>query len=49
MTATANGSSCSGLGNVFPEALSSLKLADPEIYQIIQDEKSRQWCVCIAD
>lgn len=29
--------------NVFPEALKSLKEADPEIYGIIQDEKARQW------
>lgn len=42
--ATANGHcSAAGLDHVFPEALSSLKLADPEMYQIIQDEKTRQW------
>jgi len=39
---TANGN-CSSLGHVFPEALSSLKEADPEMYSIIQDEKARQW------
>lgn len=50
MAATANGTAngngnCHGVLHVFPEALSSLKLADPEVYQIIQDEKARQWCV----
>ena len=29
---------------VFPEALKSLKEADPEVYGIIEDEKKRQWC-----
>lgn len=33
---------------VFPEALASLKQADPEIYSIIQDEKARQWWVACA-
>jgi glycine hydroxymethyltransferase len=28
---------------VFPEALKSLREADPEIYSIIEDEKERQW------
>lgn len=28
---------------VFPEALSSLKNADPELFSIIEDEKERQW------
>ena len=31
------------MARVFPEALSSLKQADPELYSIIQDEKRRQW------
>jgi hypothetical protein len=31
------------LARVFPEARSSLKEADPEVYGIIQDEKKRQW------
>jgi len=30
---------------VFPEALSSLKNADPELFSIIEDEKERQWYV----
>lgn len=49
MAANGNGH-CAGaaLSHVFPEALSSLKLADPEIYSIIQDEKARQWCVVSA-
>ncbi|KAK9797433.1 hypothetical protein WJX73_003651 [Symbiochloris irregularis] len=29
---------------IFPEALQSLADADPEVYQIIEDEKERQWC-----
>lgn len=36
------------MAQVFPEALRSLKEADPEIYGIIQDEKARQWCVLRA-
>lgn len=28
---------------VFPEALSSLRNADPELFSIIEDEKERQW------
>eukprot|EP00879_Flechtneria_rotunda_P012138 GHRR01012677.1.p1 GENE.GHRR01012677.1~~GHRR01012677.1.p1 ORF type:complete len:468 (+),score=154.35 GHRR01012677.1:121-1524(+) len=35
--------SSAALQEVFPEALSSLQEADPEIYGIIQDEKRRQW------
>ena len=31
---------------VFPEALASLRNADPELYSIIEDEKERQWYVC---
>lgn len=31
------------MGAIFPEALSSLKVADPEVYGIIEDEKKRQW------
>jgi len=30
---------------VFPEALTPLAQADPEIYALVQDEKKRQWCV----
>lgn len=29
--------------SVFPEALTHLQAADPEVYGIIQDEKKRQW------
>jgi hypothetical protein len=29
---------------VFPDGLSSLAEADPEVYGIIEDEKRRQWC-----
>lgn len=32
------------MANVFPEALMSLKAADPEVYAIIEDEKKRQRC-----
>jgi hypothetical protein len=28
---------------IFPEALTPLKEADPEVYGIVQDEKVRQW------
>jgi hypothetical protein len=31
------------LRKVFPDALVPLAAADPEVYQIIQDEKVRQW------
>jgi hypothetical protein len=31
------------LAGVFPEALQSLREADPEVYAIIQDEAKRQW------
>ena len=31
------------MARVFPEARSSLKEADPEIYGMIEDEKKRQW------
>jgi glycine hydroxymethyltransferase len=31
------------LRKVFPDALTPLAAADPEVYQIIQDEKVRQW------
>jgi hypothetical protein len=27
----------------FPEALSPLDKADPEVYELIQQEKKRQW------
>lgn len=40
----ANGSAAGlGLGSVFPDALTPLKAADPEVYGIIEDEKARQW------
>jgi hypothetical protein len=54
MAAAANGHSAAStkdaasMAQVFPEALRSLKEADPEIYGIIQDEKARQWCVLRA-
>lgn len=28
---------------VFPEALKSLKEADPEVFSIVEQEKVRQW------
>ena len=34
--------------DVFPEALTTLQAADPEVYGIIQDEKKRQWCASWA-
>ena len=34
----------SSMQGVFPEALQSLREADPEVHGIIQDEKKRQWC-----
>jgi hypothetical protein len=34
---------CELLRPVFPEALTPLAIADPEVYGIIQDEKVRQW------
>ncbi len=30
---------------VFPEALLTLQEADPEVFNIIEDEKARQWYV----
>jgi hypothetical protein len=29
---------------IFPEALSTLQEADPELAEIIKDEQRRQWC-----
>jgi hypothetical protein len=29
---------------IFPESLTQLQEADPEVYGIIEDEKDRQWC-----
>jgi len=29
---------------VFPEGLSTLHQADPEVFSIIRDEEERQWC-----
>lgn len=44
--ATANGHvPASAMDLVFPEALKTLKDADPEVFGIIEDEKARQWCV----
>lgn len=31
------------MNDIFPDALKSLKEADPEVYSIIEDEKRRQW------
>lgn len=31
------------MDGVFPEALQSLREADPEVFSIIEDEKKRQW------
>lgn len=42
---TMNGHAQHSNVDVFPEALKSLKEADPEIFDIIQDEKARQWWV----
>ena len=33
---------------VFPEALTRLRDADPELFSIIEDEKERQWCAAVA-
>jgi glycine hydroxymethyltransferase len=48
MVGTMNGNgahadSAAALTAVFPEALTPLAQADPEVYAIIQDEKQRQW------
>lgn len=43
-TMAANGH-LSSMNLVFPEAHMPLKEADPELYNIIEDEKRRQWCV----
>lgn len=40
---TANGSAATGLKTIFPDALTPLKVADPEVNGIIEDEKARQW------
>jgi hypothetical protein len=29
---------------VFPDALSPLRECDPEVFALIQEEKTRQWC-----
>lgn len=29
---------------MFPEARKTLQDADPEVFQLVQDEKKRQWC-----
>ena len=34
--------------NVFPEGLSTLHQADPEVFSIIRDEEERQWCAMQA-
>ena len=34
--------------NVFPEGLSTLHQADPEVFSIIKDEEERQWCAMQA-
>ena len=33
---------------VFPEGLSPLAQADPEVFGIIKDEEERQWCANFA-
>jgi glycine hydroxymethyltransferase len=48
MAGTTNGNvphadSAAALKAVFPEALTPLAQADPEVFAIIQDEKQRQW------
>ena len=35
--------------SVFPEALRSLREADPEIFGIIEDEKKRQWYAIVVN
>jgi hypothetical protein len=47
MAANGNGHA-SPMMRVFPEALTPLAQADPEVYSIIQDEKKRQWCVRLS-
>ena len=37
-----------GMEAVFPDAHTPLAQADPEVYGILQDEKARQWCVCLC-
>ena len=32
---------------VFPEGLTPLAQADPEVFAIIKDEEERQWCVAL--
>ncbi len=34
------------MDEIFPDALTPLKAADPEMWQLIEKEKQRQWCVC---
>ena len=29
---------------MFPEARRTLQEADPEVFQLVQEEKKRQWC-----
>jgi hypothetical protein len=44
-----NGHACNGTGKsnkmeaIFPEALLSLREVDPEVADIVEDEKRRQW------
>mmetsp|Transcript_16863 Transcript_16863/g.50535 ORF Transcript_16863/g.50535 Transcript_16863/m.50535 type:complete len:180 (+) Transcript_16863:202-741(+) len=38
-----NGHQVADMSAIFPEALTSLKEADPEVFGIIEDEKKRQW------
>jgi hypothetical protein len=33
------------MNEIFPDALTPLKDADPEVWGLIQKEKERQWCV----
>jgi hypothetical protein len=50
MAANGNGHAATGetMARVFPEALTPLQQADPEVYAILQDEKKRQWCVFVS-
>ena len=33
--------------SVFPESHLTLKVADPEVFGIIENEKERQWCASV--
>lgn len=42
--AAATMSSAERFAQVFPDALKSLKEADPEVATLVEEEKKRQWC-----